>query len=87
MTDTVKELVDAMVQGNALETEKAFGAAMAEKLSGKLDDMRTNVAQTMFATEEEIETPVEDTEEVAETEVADKQSETTEEVEEVEENE
>jgi len=87
MTDTVKELVDAMVQGNALETEKAFGAAMAEKLSGKLDDMRTNVAQTMFATEEEIETPVEDTEEVAETEVADKQPETTEEVEEVEENE
>jgi len=87
MTDTVKELVDAMVQGNALETEKAFGAAMAEKLSGKLDDMRTNVAQTMFATEEEIETPVEDTEEVAETEVADEQPETTEEVEEVEENE
>jgi len=87
MTDTVKELVDAMVQGNALETEKAFGAAMAEKLSGKLDDMRTNVAQTMFATEEEIETPVEDTEEVAETEVADEQPETAEEVEEVEENE
>lgn len=87
MTDTVKELVDAMVQGNALETEKAFGAAMAEKLSGKLDDMRTNVAQTMFATEEEIETPVEDTEEVAETEVAYEQPETTEEVEEVEENE
>jgi len=87
MTDTVKELVDAMVQGNALETEKAFGAAMAEKLSGKLDDMRTNVAQTMFATEEEIETPVEDTEEVAETEVADEQLETAEEVEEVEENE
>lgn len=87
MTDTVKELVDAMVQGNALETEKAFGTAMAEKLSGKLDDMRTNVAQTMFATEEEIETPVEDTEEVAETEVADEQPETTEEVEEVEENE
>jgi len=71
MTDTVKELVDAMVQGNALETEKAFGAAMAEKLSGKLDDMRTNVAQTMFATEEEIETPVEDTEEVAEIEAVD----------------
>ena len=87
MTDTVKELVDAMVQGNALETEKAFGAAMAEKLSGKLDDMRTNVAQTMFATEEEIETPVEDTEEVVETEVADEQPETAEEVEEVEENE
>ena len=55
MTDTVRDLVDAMVQGDALGTEKAFGAAMAEKLSSKLDDMRTNVAQTMFATEEEVE--------------------------------
>lgn len=54
MTDTVRDLVDAMVQGDALGTEKAFGAAMAEKLSSKLDDMRTNVAQTMFATEEEV---------------------------------
>ena len=72
MTDTVKDLVDAMVKGDALETEKTFGAAMAEKLSGKLDDMRTNVAQTMFATEEEIETPVEEpTEETAEIEAVD----------------
>ena len=55
MTDTVRDLVDAMVQGDALGTEKAFGAAMAEKLSSKLEDMRTNVAQTMFATEEEVE--------------------------------
>jgi len=78
MTDTVKNLVDAMVQGNALETEKAFGAAMAEKLSGKLDDMRTDVAKNMFATEqEEVDlAPVEDTEEV---EVSDEQEETSEE--------
>ena len=53
MTDTVKELVDAMVKGSALDTEKAFGAAMAEKLSGKMDDMRTDIAKNMFATEEE----------------------------------
>jgi len=78
MTDTVRNLVDAMVQGNALETEKAFGAAMAEKLSGKLDDMRTDVAKNMFATEqEEVDlAPVEDTEEV---EVSDEQEETSEE--------
>ena len=71
MTDTVRDLVDAMVLGDALGTEKAFGAAMAEKLSSKLDDMRTNVAQTMFATEEEVETPVEDTEETTEIEADD----------------
>lgn len=81
MTDTVRDLVDAMVQGDALGTEKAFGAAMAEKLSGKLDDMRTNVAQTMFATEEEVEI------EAAEEEMdydEDSVEETPEEVEEVE---
>ena len=62
MTDTVRELVDAMVKGDALGTEKTFGAAMAEKLSVKLDDMRTNVAQTMFITQEELDLdPVEDT--------------------------
>ena len=81
MTDTVRDLVDAMVQGDALGTEKAFGAAMAEKLSSKLDDMRTNVAQTMFATEEEDEI------EAAEEEMdydEDSVEETPEEVEEVE---
>ena len=62
MTDTVRELVDAMVKGDALGTEKAFGAAMAEKLSGKLDDMRTDVAKNMFASQEELDlNPVEDT--------------------------
>ena len=61
MTNTVRELVDAMVKGSALETEKAFGAAMAEKLSGKLDDMRIDVAKNMFATEEEL-APVDDEE-------------------------
>ena len=49
MSDTVRELVDAMVAGDALETEKAFGAAMAEKLGSKLDDMRMEVAKGMFA--------------------------------------
>ena len=53
MSDTVRDLVDAMVQGDALGTEKAFSAAMAEKLSSKLDDMRMDVAKNMFATEQE----------------------------------
>jgi hypothetical protein len=48
MTDTVKDLISAIVTGNAVDTESAFNAAMAEKLSVKLDDMRVQVAQNMF---------------------------------------
>ena len=64
MNETVKNLVDAIAAGDALETQNAFSAAMAEKLSTKLEDMRAEVAQSMFAgqeTQEEVveETPVE----------------------------
>jgi hypothetical protein len=48
MTDTVKNLISAIVQGNAADTEGAFQAAMAEKLSTKLDDLRVQVAHNMF---------------------------------------
>jgi hypothetical protein len=48
MTDTVKDLISAIVTGNAVDTESAFNAAMAEKLATKLDDMRVQVAQNMF---------------------------------------
>lgn len=51
MSETTQNLIQAMVDGNALETENAFGAAMAEKLSVKLDAMRTGVAQSMFASQ------------------------------------
>ena len=49
MSDSVNDLVNAIISGNALETENAFAAAMAEKVSAKLDDMRMNVAQSMFS--------------------------------------
>jgi hypothetical protein len=52
MSETTHNLIQAMVNGDALETENAFGAAMAEKLSVKLDAMRTNVAHNMFASQE-----------------------------------
>ena len=45
---TVNDLVDAMVSGDVVNTETAFAAAMAEKLSVKLDAMRQEVAQNMF---------------------------------------
>ena len=49
MSETVKSLIQSIAHGDAIETENAFSAAMAEKLSTKLDDMRTNIAQNMFA--------------------------------------
>ena len=58
MNETVMNLVDAITQGDALQTEKAFQAAMAEKLSVKLDDMRAQVAQNMFNAEQAEEEPV-----------------------------
>jgi hypothetical protein len=52
MSETVKQLVTAMLQKDAISTETAFQSAMAEKISAKLDDMRVSVAQSMFKTPE-----------------------------------
>lgn len=60
MSETTMNLINAIRAGSATETESLFGAAMAEKLSGKLEDMRAAVAQNMFKTQEE---PTETTEE------------------------
>jgi hypothetical protein len=50
MSDAVQNLVHAIAAGDAIETENAFGAAMAEKLGAKIDDLRQTVAANMFAT-------------------------------------
>ena len=49
MSETVQNLIQSIANGDAIETESAFSAAMAEKLSVKLADMRVNIAQNMFA--------------------------------------
>jgi hypothetical protein len=54
MNETTLNLINAIAEGDALETEKAFQAAMAEKISAKLEDMRAQVAQNMFATPEAV---------------------------------
>ena len=48
MNETVQNLVQAIRDGDAIETENAFTLAMQEKLSAKLDDMRIGIAQGMF---------------------------------------
>lgn len=61
MNENIQDLVNAMLTKDASKTESAFQAAMAEKISAKLDDMRQTVAQNMFksAAPEATETPVE----------------------------
>jgi thymidine phosphorylase len=61
MNETVHNLVNAIAAGDALETQNAFAAAMAEKLSTRLDDMRAEVAQSMFAGQETQEEVAEET--------------------------
>jgi hypothetical protein len=46
------DLVTAIINKDATGIEAAFNDTMAEKISARLDDMRTNIAQTMFNTEE-----------------------------------
>jgi hypothetical protein len=48
MNETVIRLVDAIKSGDVLETEKAFAAAMAEKLAPAIDNYRQEVAANMF---------------------------------------
>lgn len=54
MNETVINLVDAIKSGDAIATENAFAAAMAEKLSVRIDDMRQSVAATMFTQPEAV---------------------------------
>ena len=54
MNENTLNLIRAIAEGDALETEKSFQAAMAEKISAKLDDMRAQVAQNMFTTPETV---------------------------------
>jgi len=50
--DNIKDLISAIANGDAVAIENGFSAAMSDKLSTILDDMRTDVAQTMFKQEE-----------------------------------
>lgn len=45
---SVRDLINAIASGSALETQDAFNSIMSEKISAKLDDMRIDVAKNMF---------------------------------------
>lgn len=70
MTESVKNLINAISAGDAVETENAFQAAIADKISTKLDAMKIEVARGMFAQQDSAE---------AEPEAVEQETETTEE--------
>lgn len=55
----IKELINAIAEGNTLAIEDNFKAVMAQKISDRLDDMRVSVAQNMFGSVNESEDLVE----------------------------
>ena len=57
---STRDLIDAITSGDATEVESSFNSIMAAKVSDKIDSMRNDVAQNMFATPAE-ETDVEET--------------------------
>ena len=65
MSETIQNLVNAIRNGDALATEQGFSAAMAEKLSDRLETMRQDIAQSMFTQQ-----PVEEEYELSEQEIA-----------------
>ena len=42
-------LINAIASGDAIEIENSFNSVMAEKISSRIEDMRFDVAQNMFA--------------------------------------
>jgi hypothetical protein len=55
MNENTLNLVSAIINKDATDIESSFNAAMAERIATRLDDMRADVAQSMFAETEELE--------------------------------
>lgn len=66
---STSDLINAIISGDAIEIENSFNATMAEKISSRLDDMRQEVASTMFTTHEVVEEELELTEEELDSEI------------------
>ena len=67
MTEGVRNLINAIAEGDASSISDAFNTEMASRISARLEDMRVQVAQSMFknpvAEETQIDEEVELTEE------------------------
>lgn len=57
---STRELIDAIQSGDASGVAATFNSVMTDKVSEKLDAMRTDMAQNMFNPEEESEETTEE---------------------------
>ena len=48
MNETTMNLINSIKSGDVVNMETSFNAAMAERVSAQMDDMRVKVAQNMF---------------------------------------
>lgn len=48
MNETTMNLINSIKGGDVVNMETSFNAAMAERVSAQMDDMRIKVAQNMF---------------------------------------
>jgi hypothetical protein len=55
---STRDLVNAMADGRSVEIETSFNACVAERVAEKLQQMKVDLAQTMFNKQEEA--PVEE---------------------------
>lgn len=46
-----RELIDALVAGDAESIETSFNVAIADRISARMDDMRSDIAKSMFSSE------------------------------------
>ena len=54
MTESVKNLINAISSGDAVETENAFQAAISDKISARLETMKIDIAKGMFAQKDSV---------------------------------
>jgi hypothetical protein len=48
MNETTMNLINSIKSGDVVNMETSFNAAMAERVSAQMDDMRVKIAQNMF---------------------------------------
>lgn len=54
MTESVKNLINAISSGDAVETENAFQAAISDKISARLETMKIDIAKGMFTQKDSV---------------------------------
>jgi hypothetical protein len=69
-TQQIKDLVDQIIDGNAVDSEKAFNDIMTDRVADRIDAYRQDVANNYFNPSEESE---EDTDTVVEEDTTEEQ--------------